>query len=63
MYIEPYLTDAVISQMSFVGSILIFAIGLRMLNIVKIKVGNLLPAVFMPILFDLIARLWGLLFG
>lgn len=63
VYIEPYLTDAVISQMSFVGSILIFAIGLRMLNIAKIKVGNLLPAVFMPILFDLIARLWGLLFG
>ena len=49
--------------MSFVGSILIFAIGLRMLNIAKIKVGNLLPAVFMPILFDLIARLWSLLFG
>ena len=63
VYIEPYLTDAVISQMSFVGSILIFAIGLRMLNIAKIKVGNLLPAVFMPILFDLVARLWGLLFG
>lgn len=63
VYIEPYLTDAVISQMSFVGSILIFAIGLRMLNIAKIKVGNLLPAVFMPILFDLIARLWGLFFG
>lgn len=43
--------------MSFVGSILIFAIGLRMLNIAKIKVGNLLPAVFMPILFDLVTRL------
>lgn len=57
VYIEPYLTEVVISQMSFVGSILIFAIGLRMLNIAKIKVGNLLPAVFMPILFDLVTRL------
>lgn len=63
VYIEPYLTEAVISQMSFVGSILIFAIGLRMLNLAKIKVGNLLPAVFMPILFDLVMRLWHLLFA
>lgn len=61
VYIEPFLTDAVISQMSFVGSILIFAIGMKMLSAAKIKVGNLLPAVFMPILFDLISRLWSLL--
>ena len=63
VYIEPYLTDAVISHMSFVGSLLSFASRLRMLNLAKIKVGILLPAVFMPILFDLVARLWGLLFG
>ena len=61
VYIEPCLTDAVIAQMSYVGSILIFAIGLKMLHIAKIKVGNLLPAVFMPILFDLLAHLWQLL--
>ncbi|MBQ8837269.1 MAG: DUF554 domain-containing protein [Clostridia bacterium] len=58
VYIEPYLTDAVISQMSFVGSILIFAIGVNMLGIKKIKVGNMLPAIFMPIIFDLVLRLF-----
>lgn len=63
VYIEPYLTDTVISQMTFVGSILIFAIGLKMLNIAKIKVGNLLPAIFMPILFDLAVRLWHAVVG
>lgn len=63
VYIEPYLTETVISQMSFIGSILIFAVGLRMLRIAGIKVGNLLPAVFMPILFDLVMRLWHLLFA
>lgn len=57
VYIEPYLTATVISQMSFTGSILIFAIGVNMLGFVKIKVGNMLPAIFMPIIFDLIMRI------
>ena len=61
--IEPYLTTAVVSQMSLTGAVLIFAIGLKMLNIAKIRVGNMLPAIFMPILFDLIMRLWHLLVG
>ena len=56
--IEPCLTDAVISQMSFTGSILIFGIGVNMLFGTKIKVGNMLPAIFMPILFDLVLQLW-----
>ena len=58
VYIEPYLTAAVISQMSFTGSILIFAIGVNMLGSAKIKVGNMLPAIFMPIVFDLILKLF-----
>jgi len=62
VYIEPYLTDTVISQMSFTGSILIFAIGINMLGLKKIKVGNMLPSIFMPILFDLLTRLWNYIF-
>ncbi len=58
VYIEPYLTAQVISQMSFTGSILIFAIGVNMFGIIKIKVGNMLPAIFMPIVFDLVMRLY-----
>ena len=61
VYIEPYLTEAVISQMSFTGSILIFAIGVNMLGFIKIKVGNMLPAIFMPIAFDLVTRAWNLI--
>ncbi|MGQ9778917.1 MAG: DUF554 domain-containing protein [Bacillota bacterium] len=38
-------------EMSIVGGILIFAIGLDMLAIKKIKVGNLLPAIFVPALY------------
>lgn len=54
--IRPYLSDLVISQMSFVGSVLIFALGFNLIFGKKIKVGNLLPAMFLPILFDLLAR-------
>lgn len=63
VYIEPYLTDAVISQMTLTGSILIFGIGIKMLGIVRLRLGNMLPAVFMPVLFDLILRLFDKIAG
>jgi len=56
--IKPLLTDAVISQMSLVGSVLIFAIGLSMLDIKKIKVGNMLPAIFLPVVYYLVTGLF-----
>ncbi|MGI5978734.1 MAG: DUF554 domain-containing protein [Oscillospiraceae bacterium] len=52
--VKPLLSDELILQMSTIGSILIFAIGLNMLTDRKIKVGNLLPAIFLPILFALL---------
>lgn len=45
------LSAAVITNMSAVGSLLIIGLGLNMLGITKIKVANLLPAVFIPIIF------------
>ena len=53
-FVKPLLSDELIGQMSCVGSILIFALGLNMLLGKKIKAGNLLPAIFMPIVFALI---------
>lgn len=50
-FIRPFLSDLLIGQMSCVGSILIFAIGFNLLGVRKIKVGNLLPAMFLPIVF------------
>jgi len=52
-WIEPYMTADMIREISTVGGILIFAIGLNMLEIKRIKVGNLLPAIFIPILYYL----------
>ena len=44
------LSEAVINNMTGVGSLLIIGLGLNVLGITKIKVANLLPAVILPIL-------------
>jgi uncharacterized membrane protein YqgA involved in biofilm formation len=49
--VKSLLSPEMITEMNAVGGVLIMAIGINMLKIKEIKVGNLLPAVFMPILF------------
>lgn len=61
-FIKPWLTADVISQMSLVGSILIMGIGLTMLEIKKIKVGNMLPAIFLPFIFYISQKLFDIIF-
>lgn len=50
-YIKPFLIPEVIAQMSSVGGLLIVGLGMNMLGISKIKVGNMLPAVFIPLIY------------
>jgi len=50
-FTAPYFNETVISQMSLIGSVLIMAIGLNLLRATKIKVGNLLPSIFIPIMY------------
>jgi uncharacterized membrane protein YqgA involved in biofilm formation len=54
IFIAPYLNDVVVAQMSLVGSVLITAIGLNMLKISKIKVGNPRPTIFIPFIYYII---------
>ena len=51
--VGPYLSDPVILEMSAVGGTAIVGIALNMLNIpgLKIKVANMLPAIFLPIAY------------
>ena len=49
--LAPVLSDAVVAEMSCVGSLLIIGIGLNMLNVTKLKLANYLPAIILPILF------------
>ncbi|MCD8028609.1 MAG: DUF554 domain-containing protein [Erysipelotrichaceae bacterium] len=50
-FISPFLTQTVISNLSFVGSVLIFGVGINLCFGKKIKVGNLLPAMIIPFFF------------
>ncbi len=56
-FVGPYLSDRLITNISFIGSILIFGIGINMLFGKKMKCGNLLPAVFIPIVYEVIQNL------
>lgn len=60
--IAPVLNDAVIAEMTCVGSLLIMAIGLNMLEMTKLKVMNYMPAIILPIaLVPLFAWVSGLI--
>lgn len=52
-WIEPLLNEAVITEMSAVGSLLIIGISLNILGITKIKLMNYIPAIFLPMLLCL----------
>lgn len=56
-YVEPYLSDGLVSDISCIGSIIIFGIGINMIFGKKIKCGNLLPAVLVPIVYELIQNI------
>ena len=51
--IAGFLTEAMIGEMTVVGSLLIVAISLNMLGLTKIKVVNFIPACFLPLLLCL----------
>ncbi len=50
-FLKPVLVPVVVSQMSATGGLLIVAIGLNMLREKKLKVGNMLPAIFIPLIY------------
>lgn len=51
--VEPFLSTAVIAEMTCAGSVLILALALNMLDITKIKLMNFVPAIFIPIVLCL----------
>jgi uncharacterized membrane protein YqgA involved in biofilm formation len=50
-FAKDILTYAIIIEMSAIGGLLIMGIGLNILLRDRIKVGNMLPALFIPLLF------------
>lgn len=49
VFIKPWLTEAVLSNLSMVGNILIFCVGVNLVWGKKVKVANLLPALFFAV--------------
>jgi len=43
--LEPYLTSSMVNEMTATGGLLILGIAMNLLQITKIRVGNLLPAI------------------
>lgn len=56
--VKDLFTPSVITEMSAIGGILILAIGINILGIKKIKIANMLPAIFIPILYYFVISLF-----
>ena len=51
MALKSFLTPEIIREMSAVGSLLVAAIGFNFLGVKEIKVANLIPAIFIPLVY------------
>ncbi len=51
VFMKNFLVPETIDQMTSVGGLLIMAIGFNMLKITTIRVGNLIPAIFLPLVY------------
>jgi len=51
VFMKGFLVPETIAQMTSVGGLLIMAIGLNMLKITTIRVGNLIPGIFLPLVY------------
>jgi uncharacterized protein len=58
IFAGSYMTHEMIVTLSLVGNILLIAIGINFIELRKIKVANLLPALLIPIIYFLIASLF-----
>lgn len=61
--LKDVLIASVVTEMSATGGLLILALGFNMLEFKNIKVGNMLPAIFMPLIFYMVQLLTGLNLG
>jgi hypothetical protein len=54
LMLKPFFVPEVVNQMSAVGGLLIVGIGINLLEIRKINVGNMLPAIFLPLGYSMV---------
>lgn len=56
--ISPYLTTAMLNDISIIGGIMIAVMGLNLLGVTKVKVANMLPAIVVPVIYYTIIGLF-----
>lgn len=53
-FLGSFVSDVIVSDLSFIGSALIFCVGINIGFGKKFKVGNMLPALVVPIIYEFI---------
>ncbi|MFH1152455.1 MAG: DUF554 domain-containing protein [Pseudomonadota bacterium] len=56
--VKPFLTPDVVTQMSSVGGVLIMAIGINLMGAARIRIGSMIPAVFLPMVWYMLRQLF-----
>ena len=57
--LKPIMTEAALSNLSYVGSVLIFCVGVNLVREKTFRVANMLPALLIPVLWEI----WNVLCG
>lgn len=58
-FLGSFVSEAIIKELSFIGSVLIFCVGVNIGFGKKFKVGNMLPALLVPILYEIMKPFFG----
>lgn len=58
-WLEPFLTEAIMAELTAVGGLMLIGMGINILEIKKIKVLNLIPALLMAVLLTWLAGYFG----
>ena len=58
LYLQNFMSDALMTEISLVGGFLILSSGLSILNIKNFKTMNLLPALIVPVIFFIVKSLF-----
>ena len=59
-FVEPYLSAEVVTEMTAVGGIMLIGTGMNILGLTKdrIKVGNMLPAIVLPVIWFAVKQMF-----
>lgn len=58
--LAPVMSETLIANLSFVGSVLIFCVGVNLAFGKKFKTGNMLPALLVPVFYEIIRGIFGI---